>query len=227
MSMSRHLAALLSRIPQLLTQPRRAIGASVLGGLLAISATAHAAETKPNERWVSDSLNTFVRSGPTDGYRIVGTLKSGQKVELLNTQGDYSQVRSEGGGSVWIPSSDLQSMPSPSERLPELSQQVADLTGQLKNIDDTWKTRVQGMQETLDTRKKLIDELEARTKDLNAQLVDSQSELRSTQAKLGDENKQVLMRYMVYGGSIAGAGLLVGLIIPALTRGRKKNDGWV
>jgi len=225
--MSRHFSALLSRIPQLLTQPRRAIGASVLGGLLAISATAHAAETKPNERWVSDSLNTFVRSGPTDGYRIVGTLKSGQKVELLNTQGDYSQVRSEGGGSVWIPSSDLQSMPSPSERLPELSQQVADLTGQLKNIDDSWKTRVQGMQETLDTRKKLIDELEARTKDLNAQLVDSQSELRSTQAKLGDENKQVLMRYMVYGGSIAGAGLLVGLIIPALTRGRKKNDGWV
>jgi SH3 domain protein len=226
--MSRHFSALLSRIPQLLNQPRRAIvGASLLGSLLALCGPTHAAETKPNERWVSDSLSTFVRSGPTDGYRIVGTLKSGQKVELLNTQGDYSQVRSEGGGSVWIPSSDLQSMPSPSERLPELSQQVADLTGQLKNIDDTWKTRVQGMQETLDTRKKLIDELEARTKDLNAQLVDSQSELRSTQAKLGDENKQVLMRYMVYGGSIAGAGLLVGLIIPALTRGRKKNDGWV
>ncbi|OCR25822.1 peptide-binding protein [Pseudomonas syringae] len=228
MSMSRHLSAFLSRLPQLLNQPRRAIvGAGLLGGLLALCGPTHAAETKPNERWVSDSLNTFVRSGPTDGYRIVGTLKSGQKVELLNTQGDYSQVRSEGGGTVWIPSSDLQSVPSPTERLPELSQQVVDLTSQLKNIDDTWKTRVQGMQETLDTRKKLIDELEARTKDLNAQLVDSQSELRSTQAKLGDENKQVLMRYMVYGGSIAGAGLLVGLIIPALTRGRKKNDGWV
>jgi SH3 domain protein len=225
--MSRHLSAFISRLPHLLTQPRRAMSAGLLGGLIAMSGATHAAEAKPSERWVSDSLNTFVRSGPTDGYRIVGTLKSGQKVELLNTQGDYSQVRSEGGGSVWIPSSDLQSVPSPSERLPELSQQVADLTGQLKNIDDTWKTRVQGMQETLDTRKKLIDELEARTKDLNAQLVDSQSELRSSQAKLGDENKQVLMRYMVYGGSIAGAGLLVGLIIPALTRGRKKNDGWV
>jgi len=97
----------------------------------------------------------------------------------------------------------------------------------LKTIDDSWKTRVQGMQETLDTRKKLIDELEARSKDLNEQLSASQSELRTTQAKLGDENNLVLMRYMVYGGSIAGAGLLVGLIIPALTRGRKKNDGWV
>ena len=220
MSMSRHLSAFISH--RLLN--RRTLGAALL---IAACSTAQAAEPKANDRWVSDSLNTFVRSGPTDGYRIVGTLKSGQKVELINTQGDYSQVRGEGGSSVWIPTNDLQSEPGQAERLPELTQQVADLSGQLKTIDDSWKTRVQGMQETLDTRKKLIDELEARTKDLNAQLTDSQSELRTTQAKLGDENNLVLMRYMIYGGSIAGAGLLGGLIIPALTRGRKKNDGWV
>ena len=110
--------------------------------------------------------------------------------------------------------------------LPQLDAQVADLTGQLKNIDDSWKNRVQGMQETLDSRKKLIDELEARNKALNEQLDQSQSQLRDTQARLGDENKQVMMRYMVYGGSIAGAGLLAGLILPSLTRGRRKNDRW-
>lgn len=82
------------------------------------------------------------------------------------------------------------------------------------------------MQETLDSRKKLNDELEARNKALSEQLDQSQSDLRDTQARLGDENKQVMMRYMVYGGSIAGAGLLAGLILPALTRGRKKNDRW-
>ncbi|WP_232919518.1 TIGR04211 family SH3 domain-containing protein [Pseudomonas syringae] len=137
------------------------------------------------------------------------------------------QVRGEGGSTVWIPSSDLQEVPGQAERVPQLTQQVADLTEQLAGIDNTWKTRVQGMQETLDARKKLVDELEARTKTLNDQLADSQAELRATQARLGDENKQVMMRYMVYGGSIAGAGLLVGLILPALTKGRKKNDGWV
>ncbi|MDB6143288.1 MAG: hypothetical protein JWP80_2332 [Pseudomonas sp.] len=199
---------------------------SLFGTLFALCGIAQAQDTKAGDRWVSDSLNTYVRAGPTDGYKIVGTLKSGQKVELINTQGEYSQVRSESGNSVWIPSNDLQSVPGQAERLPELTQQVTDLSGQLKTIDDSWKTRVQGMQETLDTRKKLIDELEARSKDLNAQLTDAQSELRSTQAKLGDENNQVLMRYMAYGGSIAGVGLLIGLIIPSLTRGRKRKDGW-
>ncbi|MDA7088061.1 TIGR04211 family SH3 domain-containing protein [Pseudomonas sp. SA3-5] len=193
--------------------------------LLALLATVQA-QAAGNERWVSDSLSTYVRSGPTDGYRIVGSLQSGQKVELLGTRGDYSQIRGESGDSVWIPSRDLQEMPGQAERLPQLEQQVAELGAQLKSIDDNWKTRVQGMQETLDSRKALIEELEASRKALDAQLTASQSELRTTQARLGEENQRLLMLYLVYGGSIAGAGLLVGLILPTLTRGRKRNDRW-
>lgn len=127
---------------------------------------------------------------------------------------------------MWIPSRELQEVPGQAERLPQLEQQVAELSEQLKTIDDSWKVRVQGMQETLDSRKALIDELEARRMTLETALTEAQSELRATQARLGDENKQVLMQYMVYGGSIAGAGLLVGLILPSLTRGRKRNDRW-
>lgn len=199
---------------------------ALLGSVLLAMAGAATAESAGSQRWVSDSLNTYVRSGPTDGYRIVGTLKSGQKVELVSTQGDYSQVRSESGNNVWILSSDLQEQPGQAERVPQLTQEVSDLTAKLSTIDDSWKSRVQGMQETMDTRKKLIDDLEARNKALNDQLAASQSQLRDTEARLGDENNQVLMRYMVYGGSIAGAGLLLGLILPALTRGRKRNDRW-
>ncbi|MDX1721743.1 MAG: TIGR04211 family SH3 domain-containing protein [Pseudomonas sp.] len=227
MSLSRYLPALASRLASLqLSARRRALAAGLLGALLAVCSPVHAQEAAGNERWVSDSLNTYVRSGPTDGYRIVGTLTSGQKVELISTQGDYSQVRSEAGSSVWIPSRDLQDMPGQAERLPQLEQQVAELSGQLKTIDDSWKTRIQGLQETLDTRKALIEELQAHRKALDVELTATQSELRTAQARLGDENNQLLMRYLIYGASIAGAGLLLGLILPAMTRGRKRNDRW-
>lgn len=225
MPLFRHPPALLSRFSR--SAPRcSAFRIGVLGTLLAVIAPAQAQQAS-SERWVSDSLNTYVRSGPTDGYRIVGTLSSGQKVELLQSSGDYSQVRGESGDRVWIRSSDLQEVPGQAERLPQLEQQVAELSEELRTIDDSWKARVQGMQETLDSRKALIDELEARRTALDEALSASQSELRDAQARLGDENNQVLMRYMVYGGSIAGAGLLAGLILPALTRGRKRNSGWV
>ncbi|WP_068829336.1 TIGR04211 family SH3 domain-containing protein [Pseudomonas sp. BMS12] len=206
----------------------RALYASLLGGLLATSTPAWAEESGGNARWVSDSLNTYVRSGPTDGYRIVGTLSSGQKVELLRSQGDYSQVRGENGSAVWIPTRDLQEMPGQAERLPQLEQKVADLSAELKGIDDTWKTRVQGMQETLDSRKALIDELQVARTALDTQLNQAQAELREAQAQLGEERQQVLMSYMVYGGGIAGVGLLAGLILPTMLRvRRKRNDQWL
>ncbi|MRK21876.1 TIGR04211 family SH3 domain-containing protein [Pseudomonas sp. JS3066] len=222
MTLSRHFHARVSPLQS------RALGALMLGGLLMSGAPAQAEEPAGNTRWVSDSLTTYVRSGPTDGYRIVGTLTSGQKVELLTTQGEYSQVRGENGSSVWIPSRDLQEVPGQVERLPQLEQKVSELSAQLAGIDDSWKSRVQGMQETLDARKKLIDELQAARSALDAELTQARSELRDAQAQLGDENKQVLMRYMVYGGSIAGAGLLAGLILPTFLRvRRKRNDQWV
>ena len=212
--------------PSFQLRARRSLIPGLLGSLAILCGPAHAEEGSGNERWVSDSLSTYVRSGPTDGHRIVGNLKSGQKVTLLTSQGNYSQVRGESGDTVWINSSDLQTVPGQAERVPQLSEQVTQLSEQLKTIDDSWKTRVQGMQETLDSRKALIDELEARSTALNAELGDAQSQLRATQAQLGDENKQVLMRYMVYGGGIAGAGLLAGLILPMLSRGRKRSDRW-
>ena len=197
-------------------------------GLLLFGNAVHAEQAPGNQRWVSDSLNTYVRSGPTDGYRIVGTLVSGQKVELLRSQGDYSQVRSENGSAVWIPSRDLQEVPGQAERLPQLEQKVAELSAELAGINDSWKARVQGMQETLEARKALVEETQAARAALDSELSQARAELRELQAQLGEENQQVLMRYMVYGGSIAGAGLFAGLILPTLLRvRRKRNDQWI
>lgn len=136
--------------------------------LLASASNSHAAENASNNRWVSDSLHTYVRSGET-------------------------------GGAVWIANRDLQGVPGQAERLPQLEQQVAELSAELAGINDTWKTRVQGMQETLNSRKTLIDELQTARSTLDSELSQTNSELRALQAQLGEENQQVLMRYMAYG----------------------------
>ncbi|MCL7463181.1 TIGR04211 family SH3 domain-containing protein [Pseudomonas sp. NW5] len=196
--------------------------------LAALLTPALATASEENARWVSDNLNVYVRSGPSDGHRITGTLSSGQKVELLATQGAYSQVRNSSGKVAWLPSSDLQGVPGQAERLPQLEQRVLELETELKGIDDAWKLRVQGMQETLDARKTLIDELQVTRSTLEEQLTASHSEVRALKAQLGNEQQQVLMTYMVYGGSIAGAGLLAGLFLPTLARvRRRRNDQWV
>jgi SH3 domain protein len=217
MSLSRHFPSCVTPVHNL-----------AFAACLLASVSAQAEENANSTRWVSDSLNTYVRSGPTEGYRIVGTLVSGQKVTLLRTDGDYSQVRGESGNAVWIANRDLQEVPGQAERLPQLEQKVSELSAELDGINDTWKTRVQGMQETLDSRKTLIDELQTTRSTLDSELNQANSQLRELQAQLGEENQQVLMRYMAYGGGIAGAGLVAGLILPLLLRvRRKRNDQWV
>ncbi|MCM5703039.1 TIGR04211 family SH3 domain-containing protein [Larsenimonas salina] len=190
--------------------------------MLSIAGVAHA---EPS-RWVSDDLTAYVRSGPTDEYRIVGTLTSGDKVTLLQTSGDYSQVRSEGGDTVWIMSSDLQAQRSDAEQVPALKDKVATLQQKLDTVNNRWEDKVSGSTQLLNTRQQRIADLEQQNGELDQELSQAQEQLRTYKARLDSERDDLLMRYFVYGGSVAGAGLLVGLMVPHLPRRRKKRDRW-
>ncbi|MGM0825641.1 MAG: TIGR04211 family SH3 domain-containing protein [Pseudomonadota bacterium] len=186
----------------------------------------NAAAQSDGDAWVTDELSTFVRSGPTDGYRIVGTLTAGEQVEVLETSGDYTRVRGEEGDGVWILSDELQQTPSATEQLPELESQVESLTAELDGINEEWEQRVATMRETLEAREQRIDELETRNNQLGSRADESTEQVRALQARLDTQEEDLLLRYFMYGGGVAGAGLVVGLIVPHLPRRRKKRDRW-
>ncbi|MBZ5489094.1 SH3 domain-containing protein [Halomonas aquamarina] len=199
--------------------------AAAAGVLLSMASVQATAQTD-NQAWVSDELSTYVRSGPTDGYRIVGTLKAGEQVEVLEESGDYSRVRGQSGDTVWVLTSEIQETPSARQQLPELQGRVDELTAELDGINDTWEQRTSSMSETLEVREQRIAELEARNNELDNQAERSRQQVRALQARLDTQEEDLLMRYFMYGGGVAGAGLLVGLIVPHLPRRRKKRDRW-
>ncbi len=199
-----------------------AAAAGLLLSFTSFNATAQSA----NQAWVTDELSTYVRSGPTDGYRIIGTLNAGEQVEVLETSGDYTRVRNSDGNAVWVLSNELQETPSAVEQLPALEAQVEELTAELEGINETWEQRTASMTETLELRESRIAELEASNQELDAQAEQSRRQVRALQARLETQEEDLLMRYFMYGGGVAGAGLLVGLIVPHLPRRRKKRDRW-
>ncbi|MCB8888608.1 TIGR04211 family SH3 domain-containing protein [Vreelandella malpeensis] len=205
---------------------RRLSGCLAGAGLLMSAVSLSAFAQTDNQAWVSEELSTFVRSGPTDGYRIVGTLNAGEQVEVLEQSGDYTRVRGSGGDAVWVLSSELQQTQSAREQLPELEEQVEELTQELDGINETWEERVASTQETLQTREQRIADLEARNQELDSEAERSRQQIRALQARLDTQEEDLLMRYFMYGGGVAGAGLLVGLIVPHLPRRRKKRDRW-
>ncbi|NLC21643.1 MAG: SH3 domain-containing protein [Halomonadaceae bacterium] len=186
----------------------------------------YAQQSADGSHWVSEELSTYVRSGPTDGYRIVGTLTAGEPVTVLETSGDYSRVESASGDRVWVLSNELQQTQSSRERLPQLEEQVARLEAELGGINETWEGRVTAMTETLEVREQRIAELEQRNQQLNSEADRAGQTIRQLQARLDTQEEDLLLRYFMYGGGVAGAGLLLGLIIPFLPRKRRKRDRW-
>ncbi|GED21444.1 TIGR04211 family SH3 domain-containing protein [Halomonas halmophila] len=212
-----------------MTKQSRSI--TLLGVLIgALALPVHAQQTEEGDSdasaWVSDELTTYVRSGPTDEYRIVGRLTAGEPVEVLGTDGNYSEVRSESGDVVWVLSDRLQDTPSAHVQLPRLEEQVSTLRSRLADVAGTWEGRVQALNETLQTREERLAELEKLNQQLASEARASREKVRELEARLSTREDDLLMRYLMYGGGIAGAGLLVGLIVPHLPRRRRKRDRW-
>ncbi|QKJ88722.1 SH3 domain-containing protein [Paramixta manurensis] len=195
--------------------------------LLAFSVTvpAHAEE----KRYISDELSTWVRSGPGDQYRLVGKLNAGEEVTLLSTNDSthYGQIRDSEGHTTWIPLGQLSTDPSLRTRVPQLEQQVKDLTDKLANIDGSWNQRTAEMQKKVAGSDSVINGLKQENQNLKNQLVVAQKKVSAANVQLDDKQRTIIMQWFMYGGGVAGVGLLLGLLLPHMIPRRKKNDRWM
>lgn len=194
--------------------------------LLALSATAvsHAEET----RYVSDELNTWVRSGPGDHYRLVGTVNAGEEVTLLQTDANtnYAQVKDSSGRTAWIPLKQLSTEPSLRSRVPDLENQVKTLTDKLTNIDNTWNQRTAEMQQSGAERQR-DQRIKRRKSEIENELIVAQKKVDAASVQLDDKQRTIIMQWFMYGGGVLGLGLLLGLVLPHLLPTRKRKDRWM
>ncbi|AMO47113.1 putative signal transduction protein [Enterobacter sp. FY-07] len=190
---------------------------------LSVSLGTHAEE----KRYVSDELNTWVRSGPGDNYRLVGTVNAGEEVTLLQSNSDYGQVRDSTGRTAWIPLKELNTQPSLRTRVPELENQVKTLTDKLNNIDNTWNQRTAEMQQKVAQSDGVISSLKDENQKLKNELIVAQKKVNAANLQLDDKQRTIIMQWFMYGGGVLGAGLLLGLVLPHMIPTRKRKDRWM
>lgn len=179
-------------------------------------------------RYVSDTLLTYIHSGPGNQYRIVGTLNSGDAVTLLGQNDDtgFAQIRDEKGRTAWIPQDQLSAQPSLRTRVPALEQQVQELTQKLNTIDASWNQRTADMQQKVATSDGVINDLKEQNQALKDQLSTAQKKVNAA-VQLDDKQRTIIMQWFMYGGGVAGFGLLLGLLLPHIIPRRKKDNRWM
>ncbi|CAH0223009.1 TIGR04211 family SH3 domain-containing protein [Erwinia aphidicola] len=190
-----------------------------------VATSVHAEE----KRYISDELSTWVRSGPGNDYRLIGTLNAGEEVTLLqsNDNSKYGQIRDSQGRTTWIPLAQLSEQPSLRSRVPQLEQQVKDLTAKLANIDGSWNERTAEMQKKVAGSDGAINSLKEENQQLKNQLVVAKKKVDAANVQLDDKQRTIIMQWFMYGGGVAGVGLLLGLLLPHMIPRRKKSDRWM
>ncbi|GFK32734.1 TIGR04211 family SH3 domain-containing protein [Vibrio cholerae] len=188
-----------------------------------------AAPTFAQDRYIADKLFTYMHSGPSNQYRILGSIDAGEKVKLIevNKESGYSHIADERGRTGWVESRFITREVSNTLRLPALEKELEEVKKLLANARQNADSEKAGLAESLELRNQQIADLERNYADISKQLIDSQSEIRELRAKLDTQKEDLLLKYFTYGGGVAGIGLLLGLVLPHIIPRRKRHPaGW-
>lgn len=196
--------------------------ATLLGSLLLATSLPTMAQTQ----YVTENLNTYLRKGAGDNFKISGTIQAGEKVTVLDRRERYSLIRDGKNREAWILNSELTTTPSSKELTPQLQQQVQELTLKLNKIDGDWQQRTVEMQRRTQQANQQSSELLEQNAQLKRELEILKNKNRDLEALQDAESREIMIQYFIYGGSVLGVGLLLGLLLPFLMPRRKRSSSW-
>jgi SH3 domain protein len=203
--------------------------------IFAIAGTVHA---QTGTRYVTDSFEINIRSGPGTQYRIIRMINSGQKLELLETQENWSKVQLPGGVEGWVFTSYLQSDPPAKMRLQAVSARLDPLEKEHRVLKEEKDRLVIHNSELAMQLEETLKQLEAsmlayeRLNEDSSEFLSIKTEHEHLAAGLAEKNKVIeelekKIGELVFSSAIkwflAGAGvLLLGMLIG--NRAKKKRS---
>jgi len=146
--------------------------------------------------WVRDEIRLNLRTGPTVGNRIVGVVKTGDAVMVLERTEGWTKVRTvEEGKEGWIPEGYLDPQAPPGIRLAEIEARAAELESELARVSK----RAAELGETNEVLASQDGEQEAQIKSLT---------LENMELKAGARYPE-----WITGALIFASGMLLGAIL--------------
>ncbi len=171
-------------------------------GLLLVLALAGAAGAEA--AWVKDELRLNLRSGPGVEYRILGVVKTGDAVEILERGDGWTQIRAGSLGTGWIPAGYLHPEPPARMRLAQSEAQTSEFRDQLD----------------------LVSSEAEQLRQANAELTARDEEQRTSIQRLSRENFELRAGARwpewITGAGILSAGMVLGAILRAITARRTR-----
>lgn len=207
---------------------------AALAAILILATTAALGAT----RYVTDELRLSVRTGAGNQYRIIEVIDSGTRVETLQTEGDWTEVRTPEGNTGWLLSRYLVEQPVAADRLRTARAELEDARERIGELEDAL-TEAQGEAQSARQR---VESLTTENRKLESRIANAERglELHDENERLKENLKSLMRRteefreeirnlqgrdrkeWFIIGAGVLLGGILFGIIVTRIPwRGRR------
>ncbi|WP_341501895.1 TIGR04211 family SH3 domain-containing protein [Gallaecimonas sp. GXIMD4217] len=175
-----------------------------------MSTPAQAAE----QAYISEDIFIYVHSGPSRQYRIIGSITAGEPVTVLERAEEFIKVKGA-DKEGWVESRYVTEQASFRITGPRLQQQLAQARAEID--------RLSSGKNALGSE---LNDMQDQNQRLNAMVKQQSARIAELEAQVASMDQSNLMGWFLYGGGVAGGGLILGLLLPLLIPRKKRKDMW-
>jgi SH3 domain protein len=188
--------------------------------LSAVAFVSHAEDANSvnntNTAYIVDNLYTFMHSGASKNYRIIGSVDAGTKLTQLSPEENgFIKVVDDKEREGWVEAKFVSKSAGIHQQYRTLSEEMTSMQAQLRQAQIELPQLQEQNQSLTDQNAVLSDEI--------MQLKNTLDVEREQKQQAGAKEKRQLL---TYGGAIAFIGLFLGIILTIVLSRRKRYDGW-
>lgn len=178
-------------------------------------------------RYVSDNVYAYLHAGPSNKFRILGTVNAGEPVVQLDrdAQTKYVQIRDADGRTGWIDGQFMQDNESFRSKLPALEAELEHTKQLLGTADERHQQDVLDKSSRLKQQEQELTQVSEQLNELRQQHAQLESENQRLTSLMDDKEHRMRLDWLLNGGLVAGAGILFGIFLPMVPLRRKRNNG--
>lgn len=169
-------------------------------------------------QYISDEITLSIREAPRNDAPTIGVVKSGARVTVLESLGaeSFARIRTTDGRSGWVTARYLTNQPAASTRVNELRTELDAAKQQLKARE----SELAAAREQLDKVRPAF-ELSQENDRLKAEAAEQSHATAELQRRFDAARQQ--RKTLLTGAGLLSGGVIMGLLLPALLRGRRRR----
>ncbi len=171
-----------------------------------------------SSHYIRDDLFVYMHTGPGRDYRIQGSVNAGTPITVLGKDNDakFTQIQDDEGRTGWVESRYVSDSLPRAQQLPIISEQLAEA-----------ERALQVAQSDNEQLRLALEEAQQQATALSSKVKEQAAQLQSIEAKIEGAEKEEMVTWFTRGGMVAGAGILLGVLLTYLPKRKRRDDKWM